>query len=1561
MNKKFVLGVLGVVVMIAFVGAVYADEGDLIWSRNIPLFGQAEQEYYSIIQFNVPPFAAVAVGRSDANVETSAAVTFFNASGHPIKNVIIDAEETDPYYCNDGAYDVIMIPEDNSTVIAGYARAYRSYDNMKKAWIVKTVGTTNVKEWQWIGDNYAYIKSVIRTRDGGYLGVGSSSDDQNTYIVKLNSTGNLTWKYVFNLSDKDYGTDVVETSEGGFLISCYSRDGYGNEDGCILKIDENGNHEWNKTYGSVSSNQSSLSLVKSPNGNYMFGGYTYAGPAKRGWIVKIDANGNEIDEKNYTQFKSVNSIVVSRLVYKDIVTYGIGGEAYSAGYSFIARINGDGGMRWYKENNLGGNVITRSVADINNNLVSLSSAPLSINANDNYVTKYDGIWYPLWYKTAGTDFNDEIKDIIYTSDKGYAMAGWKSNLTDSGNFLLMKVDGNGNHLWNKSFGGDEDDRAEALVQTNDNGYLLVGKSKSFGYGNNQIYVVKTDSSGNKQWDAKYGGVGDHAAYDVVKAADGYFVAGESYTEGKIKGIILKYNLSGNLIWVKTDIGSYNYNVLKSLVLNGAGNYIYAVGHSNVSNQFDCFVTRRFASDGRLDWEKYYTRSSTMETCESIIESKLGMFITAGYTGTPANADFWVLYITPTGRELSNRTYGGEYDDRAYDIVEKSNGLFVIVGKTNSFPINDFEQRNYFDEYDVWKIVIDSTGRVLSDRRYGGSSFDSAYAATKSDKDDIVMAGTTYSFSANPYSDIYLAYTNTSQDLFISDSYENSGSVAYPGDSITFYANYTNSSNDMIPNSNCLFRFDDYVAMITCTPYSGCEYTRSFEDFKNYKWSVECSSADYSTLFSEDTIKVDLIGEAGPGGEYSNRLYPIFTTTFEGRDLYNATPRDVIVNDEGDIVMFGSSNTYGSISKTPYILISGSEGEIKNQKKVYITGGLLSGIQDSDGNYVAVGYTGDITNITYKTSFYIVKLDKNLSIIKDGNPNYNPNRRRMFNDIIEMGNGNYMVVGEDRNITTGDSDAVFYELDRDTLTIVNIGSLSGSGNQVFNSVIDFGDGKYAAVGYDDGVPGKGKDVLLTVFNSTQINESYRYGDSGDDIGEDLIKFYSAIWGRDMLAIVGGTNSTENGDYDVLFYYIYLPTYLNIPPLKSLKIGGAEDDYGYSIIKGNLVGDQLVLGGYTESSGKGGKDVFMVALDTGNLNYINQTYGSISPTGDEIGYAMFSGDYIYVLASYKGEDDFWLIKLAEDWDVDNSPDGIDNCLYNHNPNQEDSDGDGIGDICDICPGQPGQDCQDPKMYTKQKLYYEWGVIVTNAAKEVSITVPSGALDNATVISMDKGTNKNFKVGDDAYAVYEYKLNNGGYDFNVPVTITFSIESLSEADKDRAAIYYSPDNGLTWEKLTPILKNSTHIVVQATHFSNYVIATEGDEGLYIWDSHEGIIAWPGETITFYAEYYNRTDETPITGAECNITFDEPEEGPFTMDYDPVIGVYNWTRSFSANGWHYWNVTCTKEGFITLRTYDIVGVFEGGQEPVIPEFSATTIVLAIIVIGLGITLIAVKKKKKK
>jgi len=298
--------------------------------------------------------------------------------------------------------------------------------------------------------------------------------------------------------------------------------------------------------------------------------------------------------------------------------------------------------------------------------------------------------------------------------------------------------------WSQTYGGTSDDWAESMIQTSDGGYVLAGLTKSFGAGDFDFWLVKTDANGNKIWDRTYGGTGGDGAISVVETSEGgYAFAGwtDSFGAGSRDFWLVKTDSAGNMIWDRT-YGGTHWEQAYSVIQTSDGGYAIAgETQSFGAGNSDAWLIKTDTT-GNMQWNKTYG-GGIVESAHSVIQTSEGGYAFAGGANSfgAGSWDFWLVKTDANGNKIWDRTYGGSHYDNAYSMIQTSEGGYALAGHTKSFGAGDF---------DFWLVKTDADGDLQWSQTYGGESEDIALSMVETSDGGYAMAGRTESYGAGGY-------------------------------------------------------------------------------------------------------------------------------------------------------------------------------------------------------------------------------------------------------------------------------------------------------------------------------------------------------------------------------------------------------------------------------------------------------------------------------------------------------------------------------------------------------------------------------------------------------------------------------------------------------------------------------------------------------------------------------------------------------------------------------------------------------------------------------------------
>ena len=303
--------------------------------------------------------------------------------------------------------------------------------------------------------------------------------------------------------------------------------------------------------------------------------------------------------------------------------------------------------------------------------------------SDVWVIKTDSLGNKIWDKTYGDGKDEEGYWLEKTRDGGYIIVGKKGYYPHQFDVYLIKIDSLGNTMWEKTFGGNGEDVGYSVQQTPEGGYIIAGFTESYGKGSYDVWIIKTDSLGNKLWDKTYGGEGKDEAKTIISTSDGNYIIGgytQSFGAGRADIWIIKIDSVGNIIWDKI-YGQDNWDVVFSIQETSDKGYI-ATGMMWSSVPYDVYVLK-MDSLGNKMWERTFG-TPVYDVGRCVQETKDGGYIIAGFTYSSGNDDLWLIKVDSLGNKLWDKTWGGNKMDEGYCVQQTSDGGYAVLGFTESF-------------------------------------------------------------------------------------------------------------------------------------------------------------------------------------------------------------------------------------------------------------------------------------------------------------------------------------------------------------------------------------------------------------------------------------------------------------------------------------------------------------------------------------------------------------------------------------------------------------------------------------------------------------------------------------------------------------------------------------------------------------------------------------------------------------------------------------------------------------------------------------------------------------
>jgi hypothetical protein len=325
---------------------------------------------------------------------------------------------------------------------------------------------------------------------------------------------------------------------------------------------------------------------------------------------------------------------------------------------------------------------------------------------DFWLIKTDRSGNEIWNRTFGGGSDEFPASLEITTDGCYIMMGGTYSYGNLGysNIWLIKVDSEGNKIWDKTFGDNRFETGYDLDRTNDGGYILIGLTKTpitSRSVRDDVWLIKTDSEGNKIWDKTFKDAGENHYYSVEQTDDdGYIILCDKKTIDSEENIwLIKMDSYGEMQWNKT-FDEHEWDNTGSVKQTTDGGYIIVGSTFNVDNMTDIWLIKT-DSNGEIIWEKIINETG-YNNGRSVQQIKDGGYIVLGTINKKVPQMNALLIKTDSeGNEMWRKRYGGLFHDDANSVQQTSDGGYILTGESS--PI--------FRDTDLWLIKTDEKGNT----------------------------------------------------------------------------------------------------------------------------------------------------------------------------------------------------------------------------------------------------------------------------------------------------------------------------------------------------------------------------------------------------------------------------------------------------------------------------------------------------------------------------------------------------------------------------------------------------------------------------------------------------------------------------------------------------------------------------------------------------------------------------------------------------------------------------------------------------------------------------------
>ena len=575
---------------------------------------------------------------------------------------------------------------------------------------------------------------ICLSNDNGYMIVGTTNSKKtnslDAYVIKIDSIGNVLWDQVYGgLSEDGINSISKINDEYGYMLFGHTKSYMLDEsrkkkkgifgrmldsifkkeassESWLINIDEYGDRNWHTTYGGKKEDVGK-EINSFSDGSFLLSNETqsFGKGGKDIWLIKIDSNGKIIWESTVggktdeyagsTKLKSDKEIFISgHKLMKNKISFRsllfLKSNNKNNINAFIVKLNYKGKVVWQRDNFEDEKSSVPFITVLGKSILIAGQKSTIYNGNgDAWIALLNKDGEKVWEDSFGGRGADGGNDVLGTSDGGYISVGY-TNAYGSGknDVWIIKTDFNGEKQWSRVYGGKLDDYGWGVTESDDGGYVIAGETFSFGSGQSDIYLLKIDSNGNMKWNTTFGGLAEDVAYSVVNSNDGGIIVAaqtKSYGKGGSDGMIVKFDSKGIKQWNRL-FGGKGLDYLKSITVDSLKGYILAGGSRSFNDGDNQGWVLSVNNDGYLRWEKTYGDVGE-DGFNMITRTKDGGFVAVGSSASffsKGMKDVIMIKLDSAGQKLWMNLYGGRENDIGNAVNECKDGGFIIAGETTSY-------------------------------------------------------------------------------------------------------------------------------------------------------------------------------------------------------------------------------------------------------------------------------------------------------------------------------------------------------------------------------------------------------------------------------------------------------------------------------------------------------------------------------------------------------------------------------------------------------------------------------------------------------------------------------------------------------------------------------------------------------------------------------------------------------------------------------------------------------------------------------------------------------------